>query len=315
MNNNSRNSIYYKLMKWNYPPEYLKKDGKLKKNCLKKAYEYRMLHPPKFQGEQVYNENIEIKTEIEIKTDIEESFEQLSYPSYQHMPYDIIIHIANTIIKGNTCDYMNSFEECEMFRCFCIMNKRLCLLNKTFRKTYCIKEKIEKCKSMKKTIQASSVFKRMATRNGLPVNKEFHFNYQKKVNVYTFIKTYYSSYASRYGDRLMFNTLPIIKTLNDYNNVKIKSKHNEYTLCIITEELAASNQDMQAAGQLIVSNGLKNTIPIHSYIQLIETFAKYPVFFETFIIDLRKNYYERRTYYDCKLTEKEIQYFIKTLIT
>ena len=302
-------------MKWNYPPEYLKKDGKLKKNCLKKAYEYRMLHPPKFQGEQVYNENIEIKTEIEIKTDIEESFEQLSYPSYQHMPYDIIIHIANTIIKGNTCDYMNSFEECEMFRCFCIMNKRLCLLNKTFRKTYCIKEKIEKCKLMKKTRQCSREFKRIATHKLKSLYKTVHYNYQLRVNVYIFIKMYYSSYASKYGDRLMFNTLPLINTLNDYNNVKIKSKCDEYTLCIITEELAASNRDMQAAGRLIVSNGLKNTIPIHSYIQLIEAFVKSPIFFETFIIDLRKNYYKSRSYNDCEKIEKDIQYFIKTLIS
>jgi hypothetical protein len=301
-------------MKWNYPPEYLKKDGKLKKNYLKRASYYRTIHPPKFQAEQVYKENIEIKTNIVIKSDIEELLNQVPYPSYQHMPSDIIIYIANIIIKGNTCDIMNSFEECEMFRCFCIMNKRLCLLNKTFRKTYCIKEKIEKCKLMKKTTLLSTTFERIPTRDYLPMNKPVRFNYQQRSNIYGFIRLYYSLYASRYGDRLIFNTTPLIKTLNDYNNIKIKYNEREYTLCIITEEMAASNARMQEDGIINVSNGLKNTINIYTFIDLIETFVKIPLFFQTFIIDLRKKYFKSGSYNDSKNIENNIRYFINTLM-
>jgi len=300
-------------MKWNYPPEYLTKDGKLKKNYLKRASLYRTIHPPKFQAEQVYKEHLEIKTDIEIKSDIEELLNRVAYPSYQHMPSDIIIYIANIIIKGNTCDIMNSFEECEMFRCFCIMNKRLCLLNKTFRKTYCIKEKIEKCKLMKKTIQLSTRFERIHTCDMLPINKPVRFNYEQKSNVYGFIRLYYSLYALRFAsrDRLIFNTFPIIKTLNDYNNVKIKSNEHEYTLCIITKEMASTTR-MQEDGTL--SNSLENTVNIYTFLDLIKTFVKIPLFFQTFIIDLRKNYFKSGSYNDSKKIEKNIRYFINTLI-
>ena len=304
-------------MKWNYPPEYLKKDGKLKRNYLKRASYYRIMNPPKFEAEQVYKENLKIKTNIEIKSDIEELLNQVSYPSYQHMPSDIIIYIANIIIKGNTSDFMNSFEECEMFRCFCIMNKRLCLLNKTFRKTYCIKEKIEKCKLMRKTIRLSTTFERTPTRDLLPINKSIRLNYQQQRNIYGFIKIHYSSYASRYGDRLIFNPLPVIKTLNDYNNVKIKSNEHEYTLCIITEEVEASNGRLWTEGKLNrvkLPISLENTIYIYSFIHLIETFVKIPLFFQEFMNDLRKNYYKSMSYNDSKNIEKDIRYFIKTLM-
>lgn len=303
------------MARWNYPPEYLTKDGKLKKNYLKRASYYRTIHPPKFQAEQVYKEHLEIKTDIEIKSDIEELLNRVAYPSYQHMPSDIIIYIANIIIKGNTCDIMNSFEECEMFRCFCIMNKRLCLLNKTFRKTYCIKEKIEKCKLMKKTLRLSTRFERIPTCDMLPINKPVRFNYEQKSNVYGFIRLYYSLYALRFasrdGDRLIFNTLPIIKTLNDYNNVKIKSNEEEYTLCIITKEMASTTR-MQEEGTLTYS--IENTVNIYTFLDLIKTFVKIPLFFQTFIIDLRKNYFKSGSYNDSKNIEKNIRYFINTLM-
>ena len=48
------------MTKWNYPPEYLKKDGTLKKNCLKKAAQWRKEFPPKFLQESTLNQQITI---------------------------------------------------------------------------------------------------------------------------------------------------------------------------------------------------------------------------------------------------------------
>jgi hypothetical protein len=173
---------------------------------------------------------------------------------------------------------------------------------------------------MKKTIHLSATFERTPTCDFLPINKAVRLNYQQQRNIYEFIKLHYESYASRYGDILIFNKVPIIKTLSDYNNVKIKYNEHEYTLCIITEEVEASNQRLWRAYKLDRAKidrakiGLETTIYIYSFIHLIEVFVKIPLFFQAFIIDLRKNYFKSGSYNDNKNIEKNIIYFIKTLL-
>ena len=124
---------------YNYPPQYLTKKGKLKKNYLKKAAKWRKEFPPKFLKESTLHEQITSKYKP-----LEKLLDNIAYPSYQHLNDDIINTFAEYIL-GNACLInmnMNSVEECELFRGFCVMNKRLCFLNKEFRKKYNI---VERC--------------------------------------------------------------------------------------------------------------------------------------------------------------------------
>jgi len=63
-------------------------------------------------------------------------------------------------------------------------------------------------------------------------------------------------------------------SINIYKYVKIRSNHNEYTLCIITEEHVTSDKLLQDTGRLLVSNAIKNPITIYSFIDLTEIFIK-----------------------------------------
>ena len=297
-----------KLMrKWNYPLEYLKKDGKLKKNCLKKAIEWRKNHPPKFLPDNSFNK----EQIIENNKRLNDLLENVPYPSYQHMNRDIIDIFAKILIVDPSNNHMNSIEECELFRYFCIMNKRLCFLDKDFRKKYNIKNKIEKCKLIYETEKIVLEFKKSPTRNWLPFNKPMLYNYQQNRELFSFIKENYSSYATEYGERLLFKTQILINTIKEYHKVKFKHNDKELELCFDTELSGFNLMENQI---IIGTNIFRNTIYIYNYIHLIKAFKMLPEFYEKFIVDLRKNLCESQYYWENEDIEKKIKCFIRTLL-
>jgi len=267
------------MAKWNYPPEYLKKDGKLKKNCLKKAAEWRKNHPPKFLQESTFNKQMTSRTKLQ-----DEILESIPYPSYQHMNQDIINIFTEMCIGNVTNDGMNTVEECELFRAFCIMNKRLCLLDKEFRKNNNIKEKIEKCKLIYKTEIISKQFKIMPTNDWLPFNKVVSYN-QKK-DVINYIKSNYGSFIPH---NYMTESPYIIETTHLINTIE-SLKDN-----------------------ILVKESLKEC-DVYSFIDLIKFFKEFHVIYHDFIITLRKNYCKKLGYYENINIELNIQYFINTLM-
>ena len=146
--------------KWKYPSEYLRKDGKSKKNYRKNAIEWRKNHPNKREVALIETNN---RLDLLLK--------DVSYPSYQHMNHDIIMLFANILIGTDVNKSMNTMEECELFRGFCIMNKRLCFLNKEFRDKYDIIYRILKYKEIRKTEENINQFIDSPTKDWLPVNK------------------------------------------------------------------------------------------------------------------------------------------------
>jgi len=303
-------------MKWNYPPEYLKKDGTLKKNCLKKAAQWRKEFPPKFLQESTLNQQITSRFKSS-----EELLKNIPYPSYQHMNIDIIEIFYKILIGDVSNNGMNSIDECEMFRGFCIMNKRLCLLDKEFRKKYNIKEKIDKCKMISETEKISKKFKISPTKDWLPFNKPVIYNYDQKMEIFYFLKSKYSTYFNynngfngiqKYRYKKI-NIHPLIETVQDFNGKILKEN---VKLCTDTE-LSGYNifygADEVNSQDGRVKNSSKN-IYVYRFIDLIKVFKQYTFLYEEFIINLRKNYCKNSKYDDIENIELNIRYFIHTLL-
>ena len=296
-------------MSYTYSPEYLKKNGSLKKNYLKKASQWRKLNP-------LNPLNPSINTTAIQPSRLDELLEDIPYPSYQHMNLDIVNIFAEYLIGDKTNDTMNSLTECESFRNFCVMNKRLCFLDLDFRREYNIPAKIDKCRLMRKTTDLELKFTNSPTNNWLPMNKPVKYNYQQKTDVFVFIRSNYSKYISNYGDKMIFKTKPIIDTINKYNQSRYKLYGVELKLCLDTElsgyNTLFDNRYVEKYSDDINSDS--EYIYVYSYIDLIQIFKNIPVFFDTFIIDLRTNYCKSTSYNECENIEKNIQYFIKTLL-
>lgn len=304
------------MRKWNYPPEYLKKDGKLKKNCLKKAAEWRKKYPPKFLPETTFDEQIKSKNKK-----FDELLKSIPYPSYQHMNNDIIETFAEFLIGDISNNGMNSIEECDMFRAFCIMNKRLCLLNETFRKKYNIREKIYKCQMIYETEKSSNIFKKCPTNNWLPFNKAVTYNYNQNMELFHFLKSkysiyfYYSKTSSDFKNcnYKIININPLVKTIIELNGKELEKNTK---LCTDTElsgyNILFSNDEVRS-GDLKVRNSSEN-IYIYRYMDLIKCFKKYPSLYEEFIVNLRRNYCKVHDYKVTKDIEYNIRYFIQTLL-
>lgn len=304
-------------MKWNYPPEYLKKDGTLKKNCLKKAVQWRKESPPKFLPETTFNEQITSRL-----TTNDELLETIPYPSYQHMNQDIIDIFAKILIGDISNNGMNSIEECEMFRGFCIMNKRLCFLDKEFRKKYNIKEKIDKCKLIYETEKISKKFKISPTNGWLPFNKPMKYNYdQNYMELFKFFESKYSTYFN-YNNSFYdiqkyrykkINIHPLIETVQDFNgkilkeNIKLctDTELSGYNIFYDTDEV--NSQDGR------VKNPYEN-IFIYRFIDLIKVFKQYPLLYDDFILNLRRNYCKNSGYFSTEEIEFNIRYFIEILL-
>ena len=305
------------MRKWNYPPEYLKKDGKLKKNCLKKAAEWRKNFPPKFLPETTFDEQITSRNK---HTD--ELLKSIPYPSYQHMNYDIIEILAEILIGNISNDGMNTIEECEMFRGFCIMNKRLCLLDEKFRKKYNIKEKIYKCRMIYETEKKSRMFKKSPTKDWLPFNKPMQYNYhQNHMELFKFLESKYSTYFNylrnyHYLDNCDYNIInikPLVKTIQDFNGKILK---DNVKLCTDTE-LSGYNifydTDEVNSNDGRVKNSSENVF-IYRFVDLIKVFKQYPFVYDDFIINLRKNYCKNSGYFYTEEIEFNIRYFIEMLL-
>ena len=294
-------------MSYTYPPEYLTKNRSLKKNYLKKASQWRKLNP-------LNPLNPSINTTTIQPSRLDELLEDVPYPSYQHMNPDIVNIFAEYLIGDKTNDTMNSFTECESFRNFCVMNKRLCFLDLDFRREYNIPAKIDKCKLMRETTDLELKFMNSPTNNWLPMNKPVKYNYQQKTDVFVFIRSNYSKYISNYGDKMIFKTKPIIDSINKYNQSRYKLYGIELKLSLNTELLGYNTLFNNRYVEKYSDDINSEYIYVYSYIDLIQIFKKLPVFFDTFIVDLRTNYCKSTSYNECENIEKNIQYFIKTLL-
>jgi hypothetical protein len=279
------------MKKWNYPPEYLKKDGKLKKNCLKKAAEWRKNYPPKFLAETTFNEQMTSRNKH-----LDDLLELIPYPSYQHMNQDIIDLLAEILIGDISNNGMNSIEECEMFRGFCIMNKRLCLLDEKFRKKYNIKEKIHKCKLIYET---DKIFKKSKRTTSKKIQSAFYYN----KSIFEFITS--TTFISSVNDEnLVIETSPLIATINCLNNY-ILNKQN--IKIVIHNEYIGYNV-------LFTHKESYYTFNVYSFSDLIKLFKRLPLIYDYFMISLRKNYCKNSNYQENKNIELNIRYFMYALM-
>ena len=222
---------------------------------------------------------------------LDELLKDIPYPSYQHMNPDIVNVFVEYLIGGKTNKTMNSMEACEIFRCFCVMNKRLCFMDKEFRKQYNIKEKIEKCKLMSKTEDIALSFSTCPIYESLPSNKRITDS-QKK-HFFSFITENYSSHVIENGDSLNYDIRSLITTYLDL----VKYGPLDFDVNI---------------ANICVSEHISKYIC--SFLDLIKCFKSSDKFFIIFITELRTNYCKSRSYDKCGKIEEDIQYFIKTLL-
>lgn len=130
--------------KYEYPPEYLKKDGTLKKAYKKKAAQYRKTHsqtrtrsksrsPDKV--EQTQNSNIAkfINDLREFESPDNSSVEDIGL---YDMPPDIDNKLLDELVFQGDTDRRMNIERCRRLREFCTLYPRTCAFDEDFKKKY-----------------------------------------------------------------------------------------------------------------------------------------------------------------------------------
>ena len=131
--------------------------------------------------------------------------------SYRDLNYDIIHNLATLIIGNKDVEKsLYSIEDCELFKGFCILNKRLCFLNKEFRKEYNISIRIIKCNLIYETNNHVDDFINSPTNNWLPFNKTYFNKYNQNIHTY---HRYLRNIHNYEG--IIWHIKPIIKTIED----------------------------------------------------------------------------------------------------
>jgi hypothetical protein len=232
--------------------------------------------------------------------------ELIPYPSYQHMNYDIIDLLAQVLIGDVSNNGINTIEECEMFRSFCIMNKRLCLLDKKFRKKYNIKEKIHKCQLIYITEKIFKKSKRTKSKN---IDSTFYYN----KSIFEFITSTTFMRGNRYYKDLdspyIVETGPLIETIKSLNNYIL----NNYVLNEKNIKIVIHNKYVKY-NSIFTYDETYNMFNIYSFSDLIKIFKRIPLIYDYFMISLRKNYCKNSNYQENKNIELNIRYFIYALM-